>query len=73
VATEPANPFWDGYSRSPQMTAALIAALSEALYANPSMRLGQLLTIKGPHDDLWNIYDETWVHVLTPRTAEDLP
>lgn len=72
----PANPFWNGYTRSPETTAALIAALSKALYAEPTHRLGQLLTNLARGRDIWDVYDEDWIDSLSSlatRAAEDRP
>ena len=67
----PANPFRDGYKRSPQTTAALVAALTVALYANPEQRLGQLLINHGNNKDLWNVRDEDWIRSLGGSNMEE--
>lgn len=60
----PSQPFSQGHKRPPEVTAELIAALSKALIARPTWRLGQLLTIVGADRDLWSVWDETWVKDL---------
>lgn len=67
----------EGYTRSNSMTIALAEALSDALYANPTQRLGQLLANlarnpSGATDVLrvWNTHDEEWVRLLTEATQE---
>lgn len=59
--TDPATPFWQGYKRPPEMTAKLIAALSKALYEHDTMRLGQFLVNIAQGDDLFNLWDESWL------------
>lgn len=61
----PATPFRQGYRRKPETTAHLVAAIAEALYANPTMRLGQLLVNTAGSDDLFNLYDEVLIERLT--------
>lgn len=61
--------FWKGYTRDPEMTEKVIAALRDAIYANPEMRIGQLLdNALGPtigfNSDLFNVYDETLLESL---------
>lgn len=65
----PATPFWDGYTRSPEVTEQLIAVIRDALYAFPSMRLGQILDNSNPRQldfydsvDIIDLYDE---HMIT--------
>lgn len=53
-----------GYTREPEVTEKLVAALRDALYANPEMRLGQLLINVTGREELWNVYDETFIHQL---------
>ncbi len=64
----PATPFWDGYSRSPEVTEQLIAAIRDALYAFPSMRLGQILdnSMFDFYDsvDIVDLYDEHMISNL---------
>lgn len=64
----PATPFWEGYKRPPQMTADLIAALSEVLYARPEQRVGQLLANLTSDGDLFTIYDEGLLAALRELT-----
>lgn len=56
--TPPANPFWQGYTRSPEVTERLLASLRAALYAHPQQRLGQILANSLGEKDMFNIYDE---------------
>jgi uncharacterized protein (UPF0218 family) len=53
-----------GYTRDPQVTEELIQALATALRARPNERLGQLLINVSGETDLWNVYDETFLHHL---------
>jgi hypothetical protein len=55
---EPATPFWEGYKRTPEQTANLVAALSTALYTYDTMRVGQFLVNLARGDDLFNMWDE---------------
>ena len=66
----PATPFWQGYKRPPQMTADLIATLSELLYAHPEQRFGQVIDNACHRADLFNIYDENLLARL--RDALDI-
>ncbi len=56
--------FMEGYKRAPQTTSALVGAITHALYAAPTMRLGQLLINAMGEDDLFSIYDEELVDRL---------
>lgn len=66
----PADAFWQGYKRPPQMSADLVAALSTALYAQPEQRLGQLLRNLTCDDDLFLIYDEDLLRLLRDARRE---
>ena len=63
------KPFWQGYSRSPEVTERLISAIRAALYASPSERLGQILLNCLPSDgygqtDLFGVFDEDVIDAL---------
>jgi hypothetical protein len=60
---KPATPFMAGYSRSPEVTEQLVAAVRDALYALPTLRLGQLLSNVETYD-LFNIHDEDIIKAL---------
>jgi hypothetical protein len=67
-----------GYERTPEMTEKLIEAISCALRANPSLRLGQLIWHKGTNQgegtcDIPDIYDEKWIKKLQPKEQNDNP
>lgn len=58
-----------GYERSEEVSTKLIAALRDAIYANPDQRLGQLLINvsrrdDGSQSDSWNRHDEQWIEDL---------
>lgn len=58
--------FMKGYTRDPEMTEKIISAVRDALYAYPTMRLGQIIDnaigpTVGYSPDLFRIYDETLV------------
>lgn len=61
--------FMKGYTRTPEMTEKLIAALSFALRANPTLRMGQLITnaVNGQYYDIFNKYDENWIKLLMTK------
>lgn len=62
-----------GYTRDPEMVEKLVEAVREALYANPNLRLGQLIVnATGIRDssDLFNVYDETLLHNLRGYTRQ---
>lgn len=59
-----ANDFWHGYERSDEIRLALVNAIDSALIDNPTMRLGQLISMLN-HElggiDIWNVYDEALI------------
>lgn len=67
-----------GYVRTPDDTDRLLDALRAALTANPSQRLGQLLTNVNrdcPDADalahrLWNMHDEDWISMLNEKAEQ---
>lgn len=68
-----------GYTRSPESTERLIAALRAALYAHPEQRLGQLLVNLVPSTwsetdvghEVFATYDEKWIDLLTAQSPDD--
>jgi hypothetical protein len=61
--------FMKGYTRDAKMTETIIADLRSAIYANPDMRVGQLIDnalgpVIGYNTDLFNVYDETFLEAL---------
>ena len=64
----PAQNFWEGYTRSPEVTEKLVQTIKEALEAHPRQRLGQLIinsmSLTRQKQDLWNVWDEEMIELL---------
>lgn len=58
--------FMKGYLRPPEMVDELVDALRDALHANPTQRMGQLLSnlTRNSDHDLFNVYDEVLTDLL---------
>lgn len=61
--TEPATPFWEGYRRSPEIEAQLVAAITHALHTNPTQRFGQLVVNLFGADPFY-VWDEDAISTL---------
>ncbi len=62
--------FMDGYTRGPDVTNRIMAAIHDTLYAHPTQRLGQVIANSLQDTDLFMVHDEVLISALNDYTRE---